>query len=443
LAIYRELTQRHFHSVTRPTIQDRLEGWTVYRELLDELLDDENSSSSNHSAPPFFLTPEWTFDILHEFVYQFQGFCQFRSAVYASFNKFKQNSATGANIPQHVQDNLHHIANNPDAWAVETVIMYLNKLMQIGSSSKVAGYQYLGVFASVVLSRMECLLGDYDGCLLAADRMSRVMVSAQHLSSSPVNEVSATALVQSVISARLSYAYHAGVAYLMTRRFQACWSILGDACIDLYRGFQTGQYRTVSDLFPKLYDRMLALLAITLHSCPPRNSVDENLIKMIREKHGSQLVKMEEGVASAYESLFVFGSPKFITPTIRSNGGIDNYKLQVRQFHQLMSAQKHSHKLRSYLRLYTSIETQKLAAFYDTSDDDLRSLVISLKHQMRQKEVEGDYKEALDIHYHLNGNMIHVDDAEKQRRFEDYFIKEIRHSLEIQKTLAQTGTALS
>jgi translation initiation factor 3 subunit L len=440
------LTQRHFHSVTRPTIQDRLEGWTVYRELLDELLDDENSSTSNHSDPPFFLTPDWSFDILHEFVYQFQGFCQFRSAVYASFNKYKQqnsNGTTGGSIPQHVQDNLHHIDNNPDAWAVESVIMYLNKLMQIGSSSKVAGYQYLGVFASIVLSRLECLLGDYDGCILAADRMSHIMVSAQHLNSAPGTKVSATELVQSVISARLSYAYHAGVAYLMTRRFQACWSILGDACTDLYRGFQTGQYRTISDLFPKLYDRMVALLAIALHACPPRSSVDENLIKMIREKHGSQLVKMEEGVASAYESLFVFGSPKFISPTVQSFGGTDNYKLQVRQFHQLMSSQKHSHKLRSYLKLYTSIETQKLAAFYDTSDDDLRSVVISLKHQMRQKEADGDYKEALDIHYHLDGNMIHIDDAEKQRRFEDYFIKQIRHSLDIQKTLAQSATALS
>jgi hypothetical protein len=36
LAIYRELTHRHWHAVSRPNIRDRVEGFQVYRELFEE-----------------------------------------------------------------------------------------------------------------------------------------------------------------------------------------------------------------------------------------------------------------------------------------------------------------------------------------------------------------------------------------------------------------------
>ena len=145
---------------------------------------------------------------------------------------------------------------------------------------------------------------------------------------------------------------------------------------------------------------------------------------------------------ASYESLFVFGSPKFITPTALDATLGDNYKLQVRQFNKQMAAQHESHKLRSYMKLYTSIETQKLAAFHDQSDEAFTSLLLSYKHQMRQEEADGEFREALDIHYHLNGNMVNVDEAEKQRRFEDYFMKEIRQNMEIRKDVAQISTVI-
>jgi hypothetical protein len=67
---------------------------------------------------------------------------------------------------------------------------------------------------------------------------------------------------------------------------------------------------------------------------------------------------------------------------------------------------------------------------------------LSYKHQMRQEEADGEFREALDIHYHLNGNMVNVDEAEKQRRFEDYFMKEIRQNMEIRKDVAQISTVI-
>lgn len=421
-----------------------MEGWSVYRELLEELLDEENVTAS---TPQFYLTPDWAFDILHEFVYQFQGFCQFRAAVHASAQKYNatassssSNTNSTAAVPHHLKENMNQISQDKDAWAVETVTYYLNRLMQVAKTSKFPGYQYLGIFASIALSRLECLLGDYEGCLEAAKSMMQITVEQ------PDGELmTALDIIHSVIGAHLSHAYHAGVALLMTRRYQWCISLLGDTCTMLQRGFKTGQFRKIagSDQFGKLHDRMVALLAIVTHLCPAApHSLDEALVKTIREKHGGQLAKMEEGGLASYESLFVFGSPKFITPTALDATLGDNYKLQVRQFNKQMAAQHESHKLRSYMKLYTSIETQKLAAFHDQSDETFTSLLLSYKHQMRQEEADGEFREALDIHYHLNGNMVNVDEAEKQRRFEDYFMKEIRQNMEIRKDVEQISTVI-
>jgi translation initiation factor 3 subunit L len=90
-----------------------------------------------------------------------------------------------------------------------------------------------------------------------------------------------------------------------------------------------------------------------------------------------------------------------------------------------MAAQQESRKLRSYMKLYTSIETQKLAAFHDQSEETFTSLLISYRTSDASRRSGREIQEALDIHYHLNGNMVNVDEAEKQRRFEDYFMKQI------------------
>ena len=61
------------------------------------------------------------------------------------------------------------------------------------------------------------------------------------------------------------------------------------------------------------------------------------------------------------------------------------------------------------------------------------------KHKMRQLErslrVEGDHQEkmgtAMDIHYFVSGNVVHVNEAEKTRRFENFFMKQIANNDDI------------
>ena len=119
-----------------------MEGWDVYRELLDELLETAESDAKieGKMQPKLFILPEWAFDILHEFVYQFQGFCQFRTTLYASAHKHHLlgDGEPNPKAPHHVVENVSIMRSEPndDIWSVDTVLGYLHRLVAIGTNPK-------------------------------------------------------------------------------------------------------------------------------------------------------------------------------------------------------------------------------------------------------------------------------------------------------------------
>jgi len=110
------------------------------------------------------------------------------------------------------------------------------------------------------------------------------------------------------------------------------------------------------------------------------------------------------------------------------------------------------------MKLYTSIPVSKLAAFNDIKNEEITSYLTSFKHKMQQLEnnipleddedategstnpLDGKIGTALDIHYYLVGDVVHVDEAEKPRQFEAYFLSQIAQSEEILKTLELMST---
>lgn len=232
LSLYRELTHRHWHAVSRITLRDRMEGWQVYRELFEEILQEE---------PNFYITPEWAFDILNEFVYQFQGFCQFRTTLHRNAVKhgmLREGEAFGSaplsNTGSHpaIVENIN-LLTSADAWEVEQVFSYLHRLVQIGIKSDIPAYQYLGLFASVALSRLECLLGDYCASLQALAPINDSIIVKKD-----EKEETAVEVIQGVFLARLSLAYHAGISFLMLRRYKDAARTWGDICSFMQRGFK-------------------------------------------------------------------------------------------------------------------------------------------------------------------------------------------------------------
>lgn len=58
---------------TQVQVSDYLESWINYCRLFDALLDCRDTN--------LVITEGWAFDLIHEFVYQFQSFCQMRGQV--------------------------------------------------------------------------------------------------------------------------------------------------------------------------------------------------------------------------------------------------------------------------------------------------------------------------------------------------------------------------
>lgn len=140
----------------------------------------------------------------------------------------------------HVQDAIDTLSQNRDAWAVETVLFYLHRLVAVGTKSNnvSATWRFLAYFSSVTLSRLECLLGDYRASVAALDVIydtNAELVAVGEDMKSPEE------LVNGVFPARLSLTYHAGVSYLMLRRYKDSASVLGGICLFMQRGFKVSQ----------------------------------------------------------------------------------------------------------------------------------------------------------------------------------------------------------
>jgi len=426
LALYNEFTARHLHAVSRsrPSCRDRLAGWEVYTTLFDVLL--------SEGSDGLLIIPEWAFDIMHEFVYQFQGFCQYRTS---SSDKRKE-------------EDWELLRQNQDAWTVSKVMFYLHSFMEaasslpenIDASSGKMGIKNLGIFAAVALSRLECLLADYTSCL---DVLEMDIVK-NSLDDGAIGEV---------FQAKISLAYHAGVAFLMLNRYKDAISVLEDICSEIQRATKSGQLAELvgsdQQQFQKQFDRMLALLAILVNICPASTVLldgrnRDSVGYLVRDKFGSQLLKIDGG-EEGYDSLFGFACPKFIDPAVPDYSknlpaglNLQTYNLQILQFINEMEKQRSLKNLHSYMKLYTSIGVEKLASFNDCSEvSECVSQLLSLKHKMLQREgTDNSVHSALDIHYFGESENIYIDEAQTEKRFEGFFLSRISHSRDIQKAIA-------
>jgi translation initiation factor 3 subunit L len=437
-------------------LHDRMVGWDVYKELFDEILESSDSS--------FYILPVWVFEILHEFVYQFQGYCQLRTSNFNSAQKLclvdvdgKMTSVEVSSKHSNVYENLQMFLSNKDAWDTEAVFSYLKRLIALGTKSETVSpvSTFFTLFGSVALSRLECLLGDYTSCLQALDVANAIsdrIIVKDTTSNNNNDNITAGQVLASVAAAKISLAYHAGIAYLQLRRYADAGALLADCAGSLQRGFKSGSLRQQagSDQFNKLYDRILSLLAILQQICPGFATTEDLVMRACRDKHGSKIE-----ATSNYEEWFQ--APKFIVADPVAG---NLHQLQTTLFVDEMSQCAAGKTLRSYMKLYTSMSVEKLAHFHDLHVDDFIPLLLAYKLRMQQTErlastvdgtgtgssyLDGVQKSAMDIHYYLDGDntttsttttIVRVDKPAVQRRFETYFAAQIAQCADIRKQAA-------
>lgn len=418
LLLYKELYYRHLFSKMQPSLAQRLEGWTNYCDLFDLFIKD---GMIDHNLPA-----SWLWDMVDEFIYQFESWCQYR-----------------AKLKSKTPEEIEYLRENDYIWNVQTVLSLLHYLVNksniipwllsggepSGSNdpdsenfdiSTLSVYRYIGYFSIIGLLRVNTLLGDYRLALMVLQ---------------PLDFDVSTALFTHVTACHVSIYYYMGFCYIMLRRYEDAVRVFSSTVLHIGRikhnHTRSYQYEQIN----KRNDQMMALLALCLALQPQQ--VDESMMAMVREKAGDRLARLRHGEPQAFEDLFNYASPKFICPAPPDYDVIDDTnmeapRLQTRLFMEEVKSQLLLPEIRSYLKLYTTIEIEKLAALMDVAESTFRSHLHALKHKswtitgsFAGPPLDGDWKTSSDVGFHVERNVVHISDTKQSSRYGEYFIQNI------------------
>jgi len=366
--LYKELYFRHIYASGVPTLDQRRESWENYRELFGIIL----TSNLN-----MLLPNGWLWDMIDEFVYQFQSYLQFKGKLMGKTAEEIQalkNADTGM-------------------WDASSVIRMLQQL--VASSGireelrtpngpedlyKTEGYsstssnvlRMLGYFSLIGLLRVHCVLGDHVAGLKAL---------------SPLNPHIRKGLFATKIAmASITMAYYCGFAYLMMHRYLDAADCFNFGVMYVAKVKNHHPRGVTHDQLLKKNEQMYAALAITSSLCSPvQRYLDEAAASALREKYAEKIRMMTSGSFITYEELFTYSCPKFTSaqaPDWSDAAANNNYvslKSQLSQFLQTVEECKHLPALKQVLKLYSSIPISKLALLAEMDEEDVKKQLELLK----------------------------------------------------------------
>ena len=282
-------------------------------------------------------------------------------------------------------------------------------------------YRMLGYFSIIGLLRVHCLLGDFSLALKTLDDI----------------ELNKKAMFARVMAAHFTTYYYVGFSYMMLRRYADAIRMFSHILVYVSRtkNFQkiaSAQYDSVS----KKNDQMYALIAICVAFSPTK--LDDTIHGALREKYGEQLLRLQKGGPESlplFEELFRGACPKFISPTPPD---FDNPSLNVDPvdhhtaiFMAEVKNNMFSPTIKSYLKLYTTMDLKKLAGFLDTEPEVLRNRLLVNKQRSRQVRwsegalLDGEVINSSELDYALQGDLIHVSEAKVGRRLVDWYLRNL------------------
>ncbi|KZT03608.1 eukaryotic translation initiation factor 3 subunit 6 [Laetiporus sulphureus 93-53] len=438
LILYRELYYRHVYSRLQPDIDDRFHSYENSCELFNYLL--------NSDGPvPLELPEQWLWDIVDEFIYQYQSFCVWRSKVKSRTEEERMLLADASQVwssysvlnvlyslIQKSKINEHIVAQQEGKSAEEIAEI-------VGEYGVRPLYRMLGYFSIIGLLRVHSLLGDFTLAL-------KVMENVELNQKSPFTRVTAC---------HVTTYYYVGFCYIMLRRYpdaiRAFVSILN--FILRMRQYHTRSYQY--DQINKTADRMYALFAICNALSPMR--LDDNISNIVKERYGEQFSKMsrgEEGIP-AFEELFLYACPKFISanpppyedPELLAayveDSPVEPAQRHLALFLSEVRAQAPVPTLRSFLKLYTSLDAKKLANFLDADEEEMVQQMMVMKQASRSVSrvenekglLDGQMISTSDLDFVIDENMVHIAESTVGRRFAGWFIRNTEHAQRVFDTL--------
>jgi translation initiation factor 3 subunit L len=383
----------------------------------------------------------WAWDVIDEFIYQFNSFCSYRQKV----------ALKGDN-----EEEIQLLRENPNTWGCYSVLNVLYSLIQKSQiteqlaamkrgeeSNQYAGeygnrplYKMLGYFSIIGLLRVHCLLGDFSLALKTLDDI----------------ELNKKAMFARVMAAHFTTYYYVGFSYMMMRRYADAIRMFSHILVYVSRtkNFQkNAQYDSIT----KKNDQMYALIAICVAFHPTR--LDDTIHTALREKFGEQFNRLQRGGPESlplFEELFRSACPKFISPTApdfdNPEINVDPIEHHLKIFMDEVKTNMWSPTVKSYLKLYTTMDLKKLAGFLDVEPEKLRHWLLVNKQRSRQVRwsegglLEGDVVNSSDLDYAMEGvsgrrnslvdcvnmkcqDLIHVSEAKVGRRLVDWYLRNL------------------
>ncbi|KAG8826371.1 hypothetical protein FRB91_010843 [Serendipita sp. 411] len=470
LILYRELYYRHIYSRLTPNVDDRFHSYENSCELFNYLL--------NSDGPVALSLPDqWLWDIIDEFIYQFQSF-----SVWRSKPKLKNEDELSMLAAE------AETAGGSQLWSCYSVLNVLYSLVQKSRINEhlsgvrqglpeselleLAGeygsrplYRMLGYFSLIGLLRVHVLLGDFT---LALKVMENI-------------ELNQKAFFTRVTACHVATYYYVGFSYMALRRYndaiRTFVSILN--FIGRMRQYHTRSYQY--DQINKTAERMYALFAIC--NCLSPSKLDEQILNNAKERYSDQISKMSQPFTSnysapnpttpitpsspkekpspasealaAYSELFLFACPKFITANAPPYGDADSLTAYIADppeepatrhlslFLDDIRARAEVPTLRSYLKLYTSLDASKLAGFLEKDEEELVQLLMVMKTASRSISrmnnegalLDGQVITTSDLDFVINENMVHVVESVMNRKYGGWFIRNTEHAQRVYDAL--------
>eukprot|EP01117_Protostelium_nocturnum_P000431 TRINITY_DN1049_c0_g1_i1.p1 TRINITY_DN1049_c0_g1~~TRINITY_DN1049_c0_g1_i1.p1 ORF type:complete len:607 (-),score=228.50 TRINITY_DN1049_c0_g1_i1:187-2007(-) len=421
LILYKEMYFRHLYGKMLPTLDQRIESWKNYCDLFDYII-------GGNAELPLELPKQWLWDMINEFIYQFQSFSMYTS-------KLRNKS----------QEEINQLKNNSQVWSAAVVIKYLDGLIskseihsvlaeqKTQQNGEVKGpstlnaianhslYRQLGYFAMIGLLRVHIVLADY---YLALKTVAPI-------------ELFAKGMFTQVSACYISLYYYVGYAYMATRRYVEAIKVFSSILLYINR---SKQYHTRSyqyDEIVKKNEKMYSLLALCLSICPQR--IDENILSTLREKHNDKMQRILKGEEAPIQELFNHGCPKFVNPapvnynTVNSDEAkpyavSEVSNVQTKLFVKDIKQQVFIPNIRSFLKLYSTIGVTKLSTFLDVTPSVLQSQLMCYKHKSK---AVGEQAFSSDIDFFVDQDMVHIIDTKTQRRYSEFFLRHINKFDEI------------
>lgn len=439
LILYKELYYRHIYARVQggPTLEQRFGSFYNYCNLLNLIL-------SAGKPVPLELPDQWMWELVDEFVYQFQSFSQYRARIINNKDKVSE---------------LECLKQSHEVWNVLSVLNVLHSLvdksnikLQLevytsgGDPDSVAGdfgrhplYKMLGYFSLVGLLRLHSLLGDYYHAIKVLENI----------------ELHKKSQYSHVPGCQVTTSYYVGFAYMMMRRYTDAIRTFSSILLYVQRTKQLFQSRTYqNDQINKQTEQMYHLLAICLVLHP--QCIDESIQQVLREKnYHEKMYKMQYGDLDEFEACFIFACPKFLSPAPPMHNTVtqDDYvkeamKHQIQVFMDEVRQQKMIPTIRSYLKLYTTLPLSKLASFMygqernDDSIHELRTHLLCFKHKMKNivwtkgtSGLEGSFQSGSELDFYIDNDMIHIADTKVAPPYGDFFIRKIYKFDELNRKL--------